>query len=215
MAPSAKSWGPRRTGTNVLTVTLEQYTDLDTDVPGWKHAIPETVPAADAHVIHVKHPYAWLLSMERWWGVGDRVERTLRKAHAAWDARDAVMRAHATRLDAYAALVRGWRCALPSERTLVVRYEDVLRDVSREVERIAETAGATVEGTPALPGQRVDSRGSKTKTSFDPTYYTDERWVEELSRSELEELDGLVDECGYRSLFEGTLGYKLPLDPSG
>lgn len=207
--PSAKSWGPRRSGTNVFTAVLERATDLDTEVPGWKHGVPGAVPEADVHLIHTKHPYAWLLSMERWWSVSDRLDRLLVRWHARWNARDAVMRAHATRLDAYAAGVRGWRCRLPDEATLLVRYEDVLEHAASEVERVAAAAGGAVTGEPALPGGRVDSEGRQRSSSFDPTYYTERRWADELYPDEAAELDGYLDETGYRELFEDVLGYDM------
>lgn len=211
MAARVKSWGLRRTGTNVFTRVLEAATDADTDVPGWKHGVPVEVPQADAHLVHVKHPYAWLLSMERWWSFSETVDRSLVRMHARWDARDAVMRAHATRLDAYAGNVQGWLCRLPSEDTVLVRYEDVLEDVEAVVERVAEAAGAEIHETPALPGQRVDSRGTKRDTSFDPAYYTDRQWLDELHPDELAELGGYLDETGYRQLFADELGYEMDL----
>lgn len=211
MPASVKSWGPRRTGTNVFTRLLERATDLDPEVPGWKHGVPSRVPQAQAHLIHVKHPYAWLLSMERWWGVWDRLERGLVRMHARWDARDAIMRAHATRLDAYAGCLQGWRCRLPSERTEVVRYEDVLEDAESVVERVVERAGGKLTGDPSLPDRRVDSTGTERGSSFDPTYYTERRWLDELHPDELAELDGYLDETGYRELFADVLGYEMEL----
>lgn len=211
MPASVKSWGPRRTGTNVFSRVLERASDLDVDVPGWKHGVPSQPPEADAHLIHLKHPYAWLLSMERWWSVSDRFERGVVRMHARWDARDAVMRAHATRLDAYAGRVQGWLCRLPDERTELVRYEDVLEDAQAVVRRVVETAGGEITGDPSLPGQRVDSKGRQASSSFDPTYYTERRWLDELHPDELAELDGYLDETGYRELFSETLGYEMEL----
>jgi hypothetical protein len=212
MPPAVKSWGPRRTGTNVFTRVLEEATDLETDVPGWKHGVPLEVPEAQAHLVHVKHPYAWLLSMERWWSFNETADRALVRMHARWDARDAVMRAHATRLDAYAGNVQGWLCRLPDEDRVLVRYEDVLADASEVVERVAEAAGAEIVNEPALPGQRVDSRGSKREASFDPAYYTERQWLDELHPDELAELDGYLEETGYRELFADVLGYEMDLD---
>lgn len=209
--PAVKSWGPRRTGTNVFTRVLEGSTDLSTDVPGWKHGVPLAVPEAEAHLVHVKHPYAWLLSMERWWSFSETLDRALVRMHARWDARDAVMRAHATRLDAYAGNVQGWLCRLPEEDTVLVRYEDVLADVDSQVQRVVDAAGGRIVEEPALPGQRVDSRGTEREASFDPAYYTERRWLDELHPDELAELDGYLEETGYRELFAGELGYELDL----
>lgn len=188
---------------------LVSATNLATDVPGWKHGVPLEIPNASAHLVHVKHPYAWLLSMERWWSLPGPIDRSLVRMHARWDARDAIMRAHATRLDAYAGCVQAWLCRLPSEATELVRYEDVLRDVGAVVERVVETAGGEIVDEPRLPGARVDSQGSKRSSSFDPTYYTQRTWVEEFHPNELEELGGYLEETGYGELFTQTLGYEM------
>lgn len=135
-----KVHGLLRTGTNYVSALLGENLDvrvLGPEKGGWKHGpIDETEDVTV--VVVVKNPYTWLESFYRWELIRRRTEAatltefaTAPLSHpqlaSVWGATDPI--------DAWNKATASWVEAERSGKVLVVRYEDVIVDIGRELNR--------------------------------------------------------------------------------
>lgn len=210
-----KQFGCRRTGTNYLKALVERnFVDVEVRdyEGGWKHGIE--VPGdrlPDGYLIVAKDPYSWLLSMERYFGrsppqrVWELLERTFTpEAH--------FKKTRGLLLELYAMKYAYWLERTADATRAVVRYEDLLDDLDGTLAGIGETfdlerAGDGFEDIHGRLRARGPGEPTETEGSFDPSYYRDERFLDEYDphdltliadRLESPGFDGLLDALGYR-----------------
>ena len=145
---TVKVHGLLRTGTNYVSALLGEnffvYV-LGPERGGWKHGPIDGDPGV-LFVVVVKSPYTWLESFYNWELVRGRTAApTLMEfasapvSHpqlaAAWGARDPI--------DAWNKATGSWVDAQHTGDVLVIRYEDVLSDIGRELDRFAQRFATT------------------------------------------------------------------------
>ena len=137
---TVKVYGLLRTGTNYVSALLGENLDvviLGPEKGGWKHG-PIVSGTGVTAVVVVKSPYTWLDSFYRWEQLRQRTPaRTLAQfvsspvSHPelaqAWGARDPV--------DVWNKATASWLAAQDDGEVLVVRYEDVIGDLGRVLDR--------------------------------------------------------------------------------
>lgn len=139
-----KVHGLLRTGTNYVSALLGENLDLRVLGPekgGWKHGPIEQADDVTVVVV-VKNPYTWLESFYKWELIRRRTEAATLTEFASsplshpqlasvWGATDPV--------DAWNKATASWVQAEESGRVLVLRYEDVIADIGRELDRFTKT----------------------------------------------------------------------------
>jgi len=145
---TVKVHGLLRTGTNYVSALIGEnffVQILGPERGGWKHG-----PISDAtgvvYVVVVKSPYTWVESFYNWELLRGRTAAPTVTAFAsapvshpqlaaAWDARNPI--------DAWNKATASWVEAQSTHQVLVVRYEDVLADVGRELDRFRQRFATT------------------------------------------------------------------------
>jgi hypothetical protein len=145
---TVKVHGLLRTGTNYVSALLGEnffvYV-LGPEKGGWKHG-PVSGDSGVLFVVVMKSPYTWLESFYNWELLrGRTAARTLLEfasapvSHpqlaTAWNARDPI--------DAWNKATASWVEAQRTQDVLVIRYEDVLSDLARELDRFAQRFSTT------------------------------------------------------------------------
>lgn len=161
-----KLWGAFRSCTNLVgylcETSLEGVSVIHT-AGNHKHSIPRH-SGEDLHVLCVKHPLAWALSMERYTKIDIRILGCL------WS--------HQTN-----SLIDFWMThSRPAP--VLVKYGDLLRDPNPIMASIAYKLGLPAP-TVFLPAGKVTRAGDgvrveETSTPFDTNEYLEERWRERL-----------------------------------
>jgi hypothetical protein len=162
---------------------------------GWKHRLP---PGPDDPILRaegirevgfvtlVKNPYSWLLSlMRRQYSAGRAYASIEELVTLPWTAvgRECSPPQFADAVEMwnlkYAACL-----ALPGERTINLRYEDLLEDPATPIDRIASQFGLARRHAAFT---NVESSTKKSSRSFDDYrgYYLKERWRAKLTDREL------------------------------
>jgi len=198
--------GLLRTGTNYVSALLGQNLDvvvLGPEKGGWKHG-PIVTTAGVTVVVVVKNPYTWLDSFYRWELYRQRTQaQTLAQFVSSpvshpelarvWGARDPI--------DAWNKATASWLAAALEGDVLVVRYEDVIGDLGRVLDRF--TARFPTRRRHRRPVD-IDYRvgpGSRKVGPVDRDRYRPDRPVEmdeEVRGLVLGRLDsGLVRALGY------------------
>lgn len=183
-----RQFGVQRSGTNVTRKLLEMnFEDVEVVEEG-KHG-PFLGDDADAYVVTVKEPWAWLQSYWRytshsewdlprrfWYGLkGRSMEVPLAKHHLGF----------------YINTLIGWKRSIP-DPLIVLQYRDLLGGLETLMDGVAEV----LDLARADPVRRIEARvapeGHRTSSSFDPTYYTDRRYLDEYHPDEVEHLLDIV-----------------------
>lgn len=148
--------------------------------PGDKHGPPLELPGMDGYVLCVKSPLAWLASMLRY------RPAPLSALVPLWNRRGAQFLAFAERVDS----------------SIIVRYEDVLRDKREALDAISDALGLEPSRAPYIfPPNAMwrggdNMRGAVTETVFDAAYYRERRYMSAFTGSEIDgvrvALDGAV-----------------------
>lgn len=135
-----KVHGLMRTGTNYVSALLGENLDIPVLGPeegGWKHGPIEEADDTTVVVV-VKNPYTWLESFYKWELRRQRTEAATltefalspvshRRMARVWGAVDPI--------DAWNKANASWLQAERTGNVLVVRYEDVIADIGRELDR--------------------------------------------------------------------------------
>lgn len=214
-----KQFGARRTGTNYLKALLElNFDDVDVAMHegGWKHGVerPDELDP-DGYLIVAKDPYAWILS----------VEEHFRPYHVqkVWDALTRAFKpflsfrqTRAMTLETYLMKYAYWLELTQDRPHLLVRYEDLLEDLDETLDGIREAFDLTPPGDgyrdierrvkPADEEDEVNLDGG-----FDPTYYTEKRYLDAYRDDELDRIARHLRERDFEPLVE-RLGYRI-VDP--
>ena len=176
-----KVHGLLRTGTNYVSALLGENLDVQVLGPekgGWKHG-PIDMAEGVTTVVVVKSPDTWLESFYKWELIRGRTEvRTLTEFATApvshprltdvWGARDPI--------DAWNKANASWVGAEATGDVLVVRYEDVIADIGRELDRFtARFPTRRRHRTPVDIESRVGP-GWKTVGPVDRDHYTAGAW---------------------------------------
>ena len=156
-----KVWGMQRTGTNYLSELVEENFQVHSILKhGWKHApvinlketahVPERIPfkkrfknldikqlskdvqnsILDENIgalIIIKNPYTWALNIERWWNASYHVNKTLPELFQMYN-------------ELYSSYRKFRLSQFPNlgfKKCLIVRYEDLLQDLDRELDVIS------------------------------------------------------------------------------
>lgn len=141
--PRVKVHGLLRTGTNYMAALLHEnfrLSVLDVDEGGWKHG-PIQRATGTSCVVTFKSPYTWLESFYEWERIHNRTDAptlldfarapiTHPRLVEAWAPEDPV--------DAWNRSTAAWLLAAEDHQVLVVRYEDLLGDLERELARFEE-----------------------------------------------------------------------------
>jgi hypothetical protein len=182
---------------------------------GWKHRLP---PRPDdplllaagtrkvGFVTVVKNPYSWLLSLLRRQYSAGRVYASIEElVTTPWATvgRECAPPQFAGAIDMWNSKCAAC-LALPAERTVNLRYEDLLADPATQVERVAAKFGLA-RRQPEF--RNVQSSTKRSSRSFDDyrSYYLEQRWRDKLTDRELalirERLNpAIMAACGYELL---------------
>lgn len=209
--------GAQRTGSTWLRTLLERNV-VGEDVTVRRGHSPLHETPADAYVVIMRDPWAWLVSFYEFqlhpvYGFIDKLWNKLLhppvdrwRAYRWWNT--------------YLMTYESWERTLPQERSAWVHYEDLLPDPRPELERVLDEVGLprreTLEGDETYRkdfstlGKVVspEKLGSKT---FDPTYYTEKRYLEAYRDSHMRELLEMARGRGLDDRFE-RFGYDLAED---
>ena len=158
-----KIHGQVRTGTNYLAelVRLNLMVHVfESDEAGWKHG-PIELAAGTSFVIITKDPYRWLVSFRNWEqihhrsGASDlalfaRAPVTHPRLRAAWAAADPI--------DAWNLSMASWLAQVDAGRAVLIRYEDLLRDLHGQLGRLEQACCARRRVTNFVDvSERVDT----------------------------------------------------------
>lgn len=167
--------GERRTGTTATEELITRNYPVDVD-PSRKHIPPSRGDRPDRVVICVKSLPAWIQSMKPWWPDNSPPDEG-----EAWPGRNAI-RYLCSGWSRYYRMCVDQYPVTPARDRLWVRHEDYAVDPEGEVRRW----GATF----AKRAARVDLLGEHAapyrwqSTDYDPAYYWEERWRDDLSHEE-------------------------------
>jgi hypothetical protein len=201
-----KVHGLLRTGTNYVSALLGENLDvrvLGPEKGGWKHGpIDETEDVTV--VVVVKNPYTWLESFYRWELIRQRTEAATLTDFASspvshpqlasvWGGTDPI--------DTWNKATTSWIRAEEGGNVLVVRYEDVIADIGRELDRFVQRFPAKRRHRAPIDITARVGPGWKTVGPVDRDHY---------AKVDLPGLDGglvaLLDRRADRELIR-TLGY--------
>lgn len=162
---------------------------------------------ADGYVVVAKDPWAWLVSYYRYdthpiVHLGSRLWNRLK--HPPVDEYRAVRY-----LNYYVHAYWTWDRDLPSDRTAWVRYEDLLPDYEPELRRVADVLGLDLEEPLEAPQGDVSQRRPFLDPDFDPSYYTEERYLDEYSEANME---AILERTRFHGLVEpirDLVGYDM------
>lgn len=215
-AAEIRELGCRRTGTNYLEVVVEDNFDADVVAyqGGWKHGLIEegARDRFDGHLIVAKNPYSWLVSIEKFYGTNppQNLWRWIERVH---DAEWHFKKSRGVLLESYFMKYAYWFEVLRDRPHHVVRYEDVLDDFEAEMAAL----GKALKLEPSGDGFRdVDVRVGASRSPeerrlgqpFDPSYYTERRYLEELGDEELSRITTYIKRKGFEPVLD-RLGYDL------
>jgi hypothetical protein len=185
--PEIKIHGLLRSGTNYLETLLRRNFYVECLAPwehGWKHG-PCEYSKTGRYLFLVKDPYAWLVSFRNW----ERLHNRTRTAGLAEFAREAVTHPRlakawdvSTPIQAWNRTLSGWRAVDGKANTLFIRYEDLLRDLEAQLERVRRHFGLMMRRREFVD---IRSRADAWKTphprkALDVAYYLHEKYVEEF-----------------------------------
>lgn len=187
-----KIYGLKRSWTNLAAWLIDHHlvgARAWHEGPGWKrgdlgdkHNVPARLPAVDGYLFCVKDPYGWVASMRRY-----GVRNPTRVLVGLWNRRG---RQYVTAVAAQAS------CSQP---VLLIRYEEVLRDTRGVIEKFGSTFDLALADTRCLLPKRAMRRSNDkvrhlvSDRTFDVTYYTERRYLEELGSSVVEEIAAGLD----------------------
>lgn len=208
--------GCRRTGTNYLEVVLEDNFDVEVYAheAGWKHGLldPGTRADLDGFVLIAKDPYAWLPSMERFYG-SNPPQRVWQWIERAYDADHHFRKTRGLLLENYFMKYAYWFETLADDAYHYVRYESLLGDFEASLDAIRDALDLAVVKDPYVDvdvrvgAARFDSE-RRLGGSFDPTYYTEDRYLDEYTPAERDRVADYVRENGFAPLMK-RLGYEV------
>lgn len=214
-----KIYGMERSGTNYLKWLLENnLQDVEfTETTGWKHGEPNTeewmsrenVTMKDRRlseaikdgrlnwIVCSKDPYAWIVSFVRALRTGKVLPNHYQK-HGGdilndiiRDDRDYLMRLDDPKylcyyVDKYNVRYTQWEEICD----ILVRYEEVLGHEQMVLDRISSELGVEmVGGDVTTPDNRIGPAYRKKDEGFDPTYYTEERFMNDITQNQKEVVD--------------------------
>lgn len=184
-----------RVGSTYTRKLLElNFRNLDV-VDDWKHGphVPGVRPgSADGFVVSIKHPLSWIVSFQDYmdhpeWSVPERTWRRLKGKHFSQ---------FRTRkwLQTYVRAYHGWLQALPEDRTVWVRYEDLLEDLEGELTALQEAFDLErAHDSWKDIGRRLTPGGEEVDQTVDRSYYRDQRWLQEFADEDIEDLLANLD----------------------
>ncbi|NJL70067.1 MAG: sulfotransferase [Candidatus Competibacteraceae bacterium] len=221
-----KQYGAERTGTNYLKLLVERNIENSLVFPsvfGWKHAVPinhqdwlkradkgNVVMSVDArtplpytaeflqgvldkgliYLVNVKDPYASLASFKRFQSKHPWDEKSIRAWCQRWNRR-------------YAA----WLKLAEEKPGVVIRYEDLNENAEAQIAKIADKFGLTrkaqFEDEKNVVNPGSDWRVPVASRKFDPTLYSQRRYLKELDPQQLRWATQMID---WRVM--EPLGYK-------
>jgi hypothetical protein len=200
---TAKVYGLQRSGNNWLMWTLAANYKCEVlgKSAGWTHGQMNVVQIygkePDAIFIIVRHPLAWLPSMWRYaCKDGIEFEEYVRKDNAIdrWN-------------DSYSSwLVQA--SSFKTAKVFIARYEDLLLDTESKLDIMCARAG--IDRKKEFFAHAVGKMGlhmNQTDGQFDPTYYTQRRFMNayspELVAHVRSRVDGdLAHRLGYREVWK-------------
>lgn len=205
-----KLYGARRTGTTITRkLAKAAYPELEIaeaypgrgvhHIGAAKHALPDPPDPdhVDGVLVTVKHPRPWLVSIRRWAQVRkDRIDKMFLEL---WTAK----------YELY------WRRLLAGDvgvLTHVVRHRDLIEDSERVAEDIQEAFDL---GSPRDLGPEIFRRhaspvnhgGFRQDASFEPGYYRDQEYLEDLERSQHQVVTRFFTEHPHASQVLDRYGY--------
>jgi hypothetical protein len=212
-----KQYGLPRSGTNHLKWMFEQNLEdvtVLTNKGGSKHGpycIPYTGVHADLLVLSAKHPLSWVNSAWRW--VRSKFEvPTLQLTdfihHPLLLPEPDYRQRFTNPAEAWNTRNFEWLTVSHNgQKTVVVPYESMLQPESaeRSLRCLAERFGVAVkDGCPHLPPERliatglpgdqeVDCAPRMNDQAFDPSFYTEMRYMEEYTQEDIEWLNDQFD----------------------
>jgi hypothetical protein len=229
-----KIYGMERSGTNYLKWMMENnLQDVEfTETTGWKHGEPNTDEWMSREnntmrerrlseaikdgrltwVVCSKDPYAWIVSFIRALESGKVLPNHYQK-HDGDILRDVITpkREYLMKpndeeylkqyLIKYNTRYLQWR----GVHDILVRYEDVLGNERDTLERLADELGVDiVGGSVKVPDERIGPSYNKSGKGFDKSYYTEERFMEQITKAQKEAVDEFID----WDLVNDFLGYR-------
>jgi hypothetical protein len=213
-----KVFGLQRTGTNLMRALLSlnfhvEY--LEEGATGWKHGPPRMAEGLwNGHpvrfVLCVKNPYAWACSCYRFFrrvcdGDVTMPPQFHRDPSMSFD--EFMMTptyTYDSPIHRWNQMNRLWLDALPSDRTLVVRHEDLLVDQLPTMQRARERLNLTPQRDQFRPiDQRIDVDAS-VKGDMNREYYLHREYLAEYAPSLIDHVNRLLD-CELMN----QLGYEI------
>lgn len=216
MAPvDLSEFGCRRTGTTYLKAVVEanfEEVAVHNMEGGWKHGLVEPGADVDGYLVVAKDPYAWLASMDRYFGTNPP-QRLWRWIESRIDPEWHFVKTRALLLDGYFMKYAYWFDALEDRPHVYLRYEDLLEDLASSLGEIRDA----FDLTPA--GDRVEDVDRRTESpppkqpvgfggAFDPTYYTERRYLDDLDADEVEQINEYITFHRFEPVLD-RLGYEL------
>lgn len=194
---------------------------LDRNVPGAEVDRDHTFPLkdADAYFVLMRDPWAWLTSFYNFqlhpiWGFVDQVwNRVLHPPVDIWRA--------FRWWDMYLLSYELWDRELPEDRTAWLKYEDLLPDPTEALLEAADGIGVDLgdevdhdrsyEKDFSNPLSKIFSPDVLPSSSFDPTYYTEKRYLSDYRDSHQRALYEMAVSRGIADRFE-AFGYDMGED---
>lgn len=216
--PTVQVLGAQRTGSTWLETLVERNLTAGRIGQGGRHR-PHDGSSADAYLVTIKDPWAWLVSFYKFqlhpvYGIVDRVWNRI--LHPPVDKFRA-----ARWWNMYLLSYERWRRDLPEDRTAWLRYEELLPDPRPELGKALESVGVphrsplesdTVHRADfASPLAKIYSPSEARDRSFDPTYYTEKRYLDAYRPDQMRTIFAMAKNRGYVERFR-ALGYDLAED---
>lgn len=222
-----KIFGLRRTSTNLLQKILLEHQPhpVDRTEYRWVHHLPDPRPLDPNHqvIVTTKHPQAWIASMRGWLPLDWPDPSPTASVDEIDDPHDKSM--EQARIDLLGFLGDVWAryhgtiLEQMPEDVIVVRYEDVLEDATRELQEIGEHAGFAPQTPVELPGGNVmtgtqDQEKTERGDFSRLQWYLEKSWRRMFRSVDLPVLQSALRDRPDLPLME-MLGYTLEVPPGG
>lgn len=176
-------WSERRTGSSVVKPLIEKnWEDVRAHDGEYRHGLPYPGydPDVEGHIVSVRHPAPWLLSIKRWVDESDTPDLYL----------DMLL------LDLWVAKYHAYLNAFgpPGSRedVLWIRHRDLLDDPRAAVRSWQGRFGPLV-GQPKLVDHHASPTPANPERAWDPSYYTEKRYGDDLGEADREALDKMFN----------------------
>ena len=214
MTDTIKLWSVERAFSNATKKFLSMNYDVEFKQEGWKHGkplTPDEMDHVDGMVMCVKNPYAHIVSYFKGWKKGHllsdhyqnnpddilsthvdkmpSINQTLKTnpIHKDKEFIETWCEKYNTRMNQYLEIAQDY------DNAIIVRHEDFLENEEQTLKIIGDKLGLEQKNDEIiLTDREIGTQGEKSN-SFDKSYYTDHRYMNDITETQKTILESQID----------------------